>query len=738
MVSTRRDDKRAEAEFDPQALLEPLVRGRGAEEQELIKRAAAFAVDAHREQRRVSGEPYVQHAFAVADILCELHLDAETIAAALLHDVVEDTGVTSEQLREQFGAGVAALVDGVTKMELMREFPDTERGAERKRAWGDAESLRKMLLAMVEDVRVVLIKLADRLHNMRTLRHLPEERRRRIARETMDIFAPLANRLGIWQLKWELEDLSLRYLEPEEYKRIAKLLDERRVDRERYIEDVVARLRNELAAAGIHAEVSGRPKHIYSIWRKMKRKGVDFHDIFDVRAVRIFVDTLAECYGALGVVHSLWRHIPKEFDDYIATPKENQYQSLHTAVIGPEGQTLEAQIRTHAMHEHAELGVAAHWRYKEGAHFDAGFEQKIAWLRQLLEWKEEESSAGEFVDRFKAEVFEDRVYVFTPKGNVVDLPLGATPLDFAYLIHTDVGHRCRGAKVNGSIVPLTYELKTGDQVEVLTRKLASPSRDWMNPHLSYLKTSRARAKVRTWFKQQDHDKNVSGGRSIVDRELHRLGVSDLSLDKLAKRLRFDRVDDLLGAVGRGEVTTGQIASAAQEQVLPPPAFPTEPPGETRRHGRKGRQGEIRVQGVGNLLTTMARCCKPVPSDPIVGFITRGHGVTIHRRDCPNVLRLQDSARERLIEASWGSQGDAAYPVDVQVRAYDRQGLLRDITAVLSNEKVNVNSLNTRTDTRNHMANMELSLEVADAGQLSRVLAKIGQLSNVMEVARRRN
>ncbi|MEJ2344645.1 MAG: GTP diphosphokinase [Gammaproteobacteria bacterium] len=720
---------------DVDAWVETVASQRPDSERQVIGRAARLAVAAHGSQRRVSGEPYVQHVFAVAQILAALQLDHETIAAAILHDVVEDTDVTLEQVTEQFGPAVARLVDGVTKMSVMSEYP-APGGDDGRRQRSDAESLRKMLLAMVEDVRVVLIKLADRLHNMRTLKHLSETQRARIARETLDIFAPLANRLGIWQLKWELEDLSLRYLEPEAYQRIAKLLDERRVDRERYIDNVVRTLRAELEKAGIKAEVSGRPKHIYSIWKKMQRKEVAFDEIFDVRAVRIFVNTVAECYGALGIVHTLWRHIPREFDDYIATPKENQYQSLHTAVIGPGGRTLEVQIRTHEMHAHSELGVAAHWRYKEGGRYDAGFEQKIAWLRQLLEWKDEEDSAGEFVDRFKAEVFEDRVYVLTPAGNVVDLPKGATPLDFAYHIHTDVGHRCRGAKANGSMVQLTYELKTGDQVEILTARGGTPSRDWLNPHLGYLRTSRARAKVRAWFKQQDQEKNVAAGRAALDRELHRLGAGDVNLEKLAKRFRFPRVDEFLAAVGRGDVTSGQIAGAAQE-LLPAPAAPPAPIFHPRRRGARGAPGDVKVVGVGNLLTSIARCCKPVPNEPIVGYITRGHGVTIHRSDCPNALRLQQQARERLIEVSWGTQTESTYPVDIQVLAYDRQGLLRDVTAVFSNEKVNVLSLNTVTDRKDHMAHMRVTLELHDVSQLSRVLDKIGQLANVVEARRLR-
>ena len=502
--------------------LEHLSGGRNEEEMSLICRAISLAKQAHSNQTRASGEPYLTHAIAVSEIVSGLRLDAESLAAAILHDVVEDTDVTLEDVAEVCGSEVAHLVDGVTKMRVIGEYKQDVDSARKEKV--KAESLRKLLLAMAEDVRVVLIKLADRLHNMRTLKHLSEEKQRRIARETMDIYAPLANRLGIWQIKWELEDLAFRYLDPITYKQVAHFIDERRIDRQKYIDKVIAILEKELGSTGVRADIRGRAKHIYSIWKKMKRKGLTFHDLYDVRAVRVLVDSVADCYHVLGIVHSLWPHIPKEFDDYIATPKENLYQSIHTAVVGPEGKTLEVQIRTYDMDKHAELGVAAHWRYKEGGKQDKDFEEKIAWLRQLLEWKDEEADAGDFIDRFKSEVFQDRVYVLTPEGEVVDLAQGATPLDFAYHIHTEVGNRCRGAKVDGRIVPLIYELKSGEQVEILTTKHGSPSRDWLNPHLGYLKTSRARSKVRHWFSQQDQQQNLSDGRSILDKELHRLGV----------------------------------------------------------------------------------------------------------------------------------------------------------------------------------------------------------------------
>jgi GTP pyrophosphokinase len=716
-----------------EAWLQTIAPGRPEADIEYIRRACLFAANAHTGQLRVSGEPYFHHFLAAAATLAELRLDRETIAAAILHDVVEDTPVKLEEIEQEFGRRVATLVDGVTKMDVIQTFHgQTERSS---REHAQAESLRKMLLAMAEDVGVVLIKLADRLHNMRTLGSLPVEKQQRIARETMDIFAPLANRLGIWQIKWELEDLSFRYLEPEAYRRIAGMLAERRSDREQYIERFVQKLSDELKQAGIDAEISGRPKHIYGIWRKMQRKGKDFQQIFDVRAVRVQVASIRDCYAALGIVHTLFAHIPGEFDDYIATPKENNYRSIHTAVIGPEGKTVEVQIRTHDMHQQSELGVAAHWRYKEGAKQDAGFDRKINWLRQLLEWKDEVAEASDFVDQFKSEVFSERVYVFTPKGNIVDLPQGATPLDFAYDIHTEVGHRCRGAKVNGRIVPLTYALKTGEQVEVLTVKEGGPSRDWVSPHLGYLHTSKARSRVQQWFKQQNYDNSVAAGRAGLEREFHRLGFTDINHDKLSQRFGFSKVDDFLAAIGRGEVKSGQIMAAAQEMVEPKakaaPALI-----QARGPSQAGTPSGVTIQGVGNLLTRMGRCCNPLPGDEIVGFITRGQGITIHRRDCPNALRHHDENDERMIEVSWGAQSNKTYPVDVEIMAYERSGLLRDITGLLANEKINVIAVNTLSDSQQHTARMTLTLEIPDMDTLSRVLAQIDQLPNVTEVRRR--
>ena len=713
--------------------LQGLDHAHSPEQLNTIGQAARIAASAHEGQRRASGEPYVEHALAVATILEELQMDHEAIVAALLHDVVEDTSMTLDEIREQFGDVIAHLVDGVTKMDVIGDYGDvrTPKAKDSHRV----ENLRKMLLAMVEDVRVVLVKLADRLHNMRTLKALPRDKQIRIAKETLDIFAPLANRLGVWQLKWELEDLSLRYLEPEIYKDIASKLAERRVDRERYIKNFINELDAELESAGIKAEVFGRPKHIYSIRNKMRRKDIDFEHIFDVRAVRILTDSVQDCYAALGVVHTKWPHIAGEFDDYIATPKENNYRSIHTAVIGPEGNIVEVQIRTHEMHEHNELGVASHWRYKEGEKQDANLDHKIAWLRQLLEWKDEVSDANEFVDRVKAEVFEERVYVFTPNGQVVDLPMGATPIDFAYAIHTEVGHRCRGAKVNGRIVPLTYALQNGEQVEVLTVKKGGPSRDWLSPHLGYIKTPRARSRIQRWFRQENYEQNVTLGRQILEKELHRMALGDVNFEKLARKLKFNKAEDMFRLLAEGELKPVRAVNAAQELVTPA-SIQEKPLTPTRARRSEERRKDFKVLGVGNLLTNMASCCRPVPGDPIVGFITRGRGVTIHRQDCGNVLRHRTIAPERLVEVEWSIDGDDSYPVDILVTAYDRHGLLRDITAVLADAKINVDAVNLSTDKKEHLSHMTLTVEVNNIQKISQVLSKISQLSNVIEARRR--
>jgi len=697
------------------------------EGRDLVRRAYEFAAAAHQGQFRLSGKPYITHAVAVAGLLAELRMDAETLAAGLLHDVVEDCGVSVARLEEVFGPDVARMVDGVSKLEAVDRLG---RIGAAERDERELESLRKTFLAMAKDARVMLIKLADRLHNMRTLDALPPDRQQRLARETMEIYAPLANRLGIWRWKGELEDRAFRYLQPDLYYEIAKQLAARREEREREVEQYVAVLDHRLRLEGVQAKVSGRPKHIYSIYRKMQRKQIPLERVYDIRAVRVIVDTVPECYHVLGIVHSLWTPIPGEFDDYIATPKENMYQSLHTAVVGKDGKTLEVQIRTHYMHRIAEYGIAAHWRYKEGTRRDRQFEEQIAALRAQIEARDEAEDAGEFVDAVRSDLFEDRVYVFTPKGKVIDLPAGATPIDFAYYIHTEIGHRCRGAKVNGRWVPLDYVLRTGDQVEIVTAKRAAPSRDWLNPDLGYVRTARARAKIRQWFRRQDREQNIAIGRAILDRELKRLGLAGMAHEAVAALFGYDKVDDFLARVGFGDIHSRQIAARVveasrgeerTEQQIPPPS----PIPDRATAG-------IQVLGTGGLLTRLARCCNPIPGEEIVGYVTRGRGITVHRRDCPNVLNVREP--ERLIEVSWGTQA-RTFPVMVTVSAFDRAGLLHDISGVVSKEGINIASLNIAR--KRNLVTLYITLEVTDIGQLGRILARIDKVPNVIEARRHR-
>lgn len=698
----------------------------------LIERAYRKAETAHGGQFRQSGEPYFTHCVEVARILADMKLDAEAIAAALMHDVIEDTSVTADELRKEFGDKIAAMVGGVTKLDRLpiKESDRRSRNADR-----GLEYIRKVLLTIEDDVRVVLIKLADRLHNMRTLGYMEEDKQRRIAQETMDIFAPLANRLGIWQIKWELEDLSFRYLEPQAYKTIAAHLDERRGDRESYLNEVTRVLRQALLGYGINATITGRPKHIYSIYRKMQRKGLSFDQIYDVRAVRVIVDTPPQCYLVLGVVHNLWRPIPGEFDDYIAAPKDNFYRSLHTSVLDTNGKTLEIQIRTWEMHEEAEYGIAAHWRYKEGAQKDDSFERRLMYLRRLMEFGPEVEDAATFVDTMKTEVFQDRVYVFTPKGDIVDLPTGATPIDFAYHIHTEIGHRCRGAKVHGKLVNLNYTLKTGDQVEIMTSKRGGPSLDWLNPDLGYVKTARALSKVRVWFRKQDREKHIASGRTVLERELKRLGILDsMSFEAVAQLFGHDKLDDFLAAVGTGDINGTQIANRIleMEQRERQKSAPLEPKPASTVLSVNSADG-IDLMGMTGMLMALARCCNPVQGDPIVGYITRGRGVTIHRQDCSNIKAVTEP--ERMIAATWGSAAqDNRYPVPVEIVAYDREGLMRDISTVIADERVNISKV--QVATRQHLATLQVTLEIGNAQQLTRILNKIETIPNVIEARRR--
>jgi GTP pyrophosphokinase len=696
--------------------------------------ARAAAGDA----RNVDGEPLLARALGAAGILAAQRLDPDSLTAALLGGLPSLPDYDEHAVAARFGHDVAALVSGVARMDSVQAVAI---GADSQQRAVQAENLRKMLLAMVEDIRVVLIKLAERTQALRFLMNGDEERRRAASREVMDIYAPLANRLGLWQLKWELEDLSLRALEPAEYKRIARLIDERRQDRERYIGQVIALLRKELADVGLAADVSGRPKHIYSIFSKMRRKQIGIDALYDIRAVRILVDSVRDCYTALGVVHHLWTPLPGEFDDYIAKPKANNYRSLHTAVIGPEGKPLEVQIRTHDMHRHSEYGVAAHWRYKEGSgtadRRDAGFDDRIAWLRQILDWKDAVAETGEWLSAFRSSLFTESIYVLTPQGKVVDLPRGATPIDFAYAVHTSLGHRCRGARVDGQMVPLDHALRNGQQVEIIAAKQGGPSRDWLNPDLGYVQSHRARAKVRQWFKAQQHEQTVAQGRLMVERELARLGQTALKLEAVAAKAGFAKTDELFAAFARDEIHSKHVQSAIQAVAQPPTTTdvrPPEPEVVTRRSRASDSGHGILVVGVDRLLTGLARCCKPAPPDPIVGFVTRGKGITIHRAACANVARIRDREPERLIEAGWGAPREQLFPVDIVVEASDRQGLLRDISELLTREKINVTAVNTQT--RQHQARMAFTLEVETIGQLKRALQLARDIPGVFVAERR--
>jgi GTP pyrophosphokinase len=699
--------------------------------------AVEYAREHTGDAAMADGEPALDRALGTATILAGLKLDADSLRAAILLGLPVAGAFDADEMRGRFGEDVATLVAGVARMGGIRAAPDS---ADKEERAAQAENLRKMLLSMVEDIRVVLIKLAERTQALRFLMNGDAMQRASVAREVMDVYAPLANRLGLWQLKWELEDLSLRALEPNEYKRIARLIDERRADRERYIREVVSLLDRELAAVGLAAEVSGRPKHIYSIFSKMRRKQIGIDALYDIRAVRILVDTVRDCYTALGIVHHLWAPLPGEFDDYIAKPKSNNYRSLHTAVIGPEGKPLEVQIRTHDMHRHSEYGVAAHWRYKEAgakAERDSGFDDKIAWLRQILDWKDAVADTGEWLSAFRSSLFTDSIYVLTPQGKVVDLPRGATPIDFAYAVHTSLGHRCRGARVDGQMVPLDFALRNGQQVEIIAAKQGGPSRDWLNPDLGYVQSHRARAKVRQWFKAQQLEETVAQGRGMVERELARRGQTALKLEAVAAKAGFAKPEDLFAAFARDEIHSKQVQAAIDAVAQPAAVEPAPaPPPEvvTRRSRATGGGHGILVVGVDRLLTGLARCCKPAPPDPIVGFVTRGKGITIHRASCVNVERIRDREPERLIDADWGAARDQLFPVDIVVEASDRQGLLRDLSELLTREKINVTAVNTQT--RQHQARMAFTLEVESIGQLKRALQLARDIPGVFSANRR--
>lgn len=690
----------------------------------LIKTAYEFAARAHEGQVRKTGEPYLEHPLNTAMSLVDFHLDADTIAAALLHDVTEDCGVPLEEIEAGFGSQVAKLVDGVTKLNKLSRRSRTED----TKPTAQAENLRKMLLATAEDLRVVIIKLSDRLHNMRTLGALPPEKRRAIAQETLEIYAPLAHRLGVAEVKWQLEDLAFRYLEPRSYHRIARLLAGKRAEREAFIAEVSQKLCQELDEAGIKAKVSGRPKHIYSIYRKMGKydaQGKEFSDIHDLSALRVLVDTVSDCYKALGAVHNSWRPVPEEFDDFIANPKSNGYQALHTTVMCQGTTPLEIQIRTHNMHRVNEFGVAAHWLYKEGK-VGKHATDDTAWLRQFDDWREE-LEGEDFLESIKTDVLMERVFVYTPKGEIKELPKGATPLDFAFRVHTDLGYRCIGAKVNGRLEPLNYILKNGDAVEIMASKGdRGPSLDWLNPEAGYVKTSHARSKVRQWFRKQERSQCIETGRQIWDKELKKVFAGPVSVEEVARVLGYGDADDLFAALGSGSVSASQVALKLSGDLEP------ESGGAAILPPRKVRPVSINVLGVGDLLTRLANCCHPLPGDKIVGYITHGRGITVHRGDCLNIINEDD--RERLIKVEWGEVAQV-YPVMIQVDAWDRVGLVRDISAIIAEERVNVTELSSVSHLDDSVS-LHITLEVKNGVQLSKIMSRIYTIWNVVSVMRK--
>ncbi len=701
----------------------------------LIEKAYHFAEECHNGQKRMSGGPYIEHPLQTALFLAELHLDATTIAAALLHDVIEDCNITYDDLKVRFGEDVAKLVDSVTKLTRMdlalMDKDDPQQASAFQEDRLHAESLRKMLVAMAEDVRVVLIKLADRLHNMRTLGALALHRRQAIAQETLDIYSPLAHRLGIWDIKWRLEDMAFRHLEEDKYREISKMLSIKREERESYISRVAEILKKELDSVSLDAQVVGRPKHIYSIYQKIQKyaiQGKELGEIYDLYALRVLVKTKGDCYNALGVVHDLWHPMPGQFDDYIANPKDTLYQSLHTTVMCEGGAPLEVQIRTYDMHQTSEYGVAAHWRYKEGGAGDIRFEDKMTWLRQLLEWQREVNGTEEFLESVKTDLFRDQVFVYTPKGDIIELPSGATPIDFAYKIHTELGHRCIGGKVNGRLVSLDSPLNNGDTVEILTTKVArGPSLDWLNPNLGYVRSASAREKIRQWFRKQERQVNIQRGRELLRKELKRLNVS-VDESEVARMFRYDTPEDFLATFGSGGITENQVVSRLTAQQEKPqegqkPTLPLSRP-----------TSGVQVLGVGDLLIQMARCCNPLPGEEIIGYITRSRGVTVHKASCPNVIN--EDEQDRLVTVEWG-QTKQLYPIRLTVQAWDRVGLLRDITTQVSEEGVNIASAVT-TENPDGTSTTSLTLHTTGVAQLGRLFSKLERVRGVINASRSSN
>lgn len=741
MVKVRDEHISSDGQVDIETWIDSISSQVEISEPDLLRRACDLAqqleseaINNHKEWNADISS--LQIGMEMSQVLAELKMDQLSIVAAILYRPVREGRLALMKVEDLFGEEIAKLIDGVLKMAAITQAQSATRLKVLGQTEAQVDHMRKMLVAMIDDVRVALIKLAERTSVIRAVKNAPDNRRLKVAREVFDIYAPLAHRLGIGHIKWELEDLSFRYLEPDAYKKIAKLLDEKRLDRQEYIGSVVGTLQNAIESSGIECDIQGRAKHIYSIWRKMKRKNIDFSQVYDIRAVRILVPEVKDCYAALGIVHTFWKHIPNEFDDYIANAKENGYRSLHTAVIGPEGKVLEIQIRTSDMHEDAELGVCAHWLYK-GTDVNAkdnGYEEKISWLRQVLEWHDELGDLNELIGNLRQDVTPDRIYVFTPDGHVVDLQPNSTPVDFAYRVHTEIGHRCRGAKVNGRIVPLTYPVKTGDQIEILTSRDAKPRRDWLNPDNNFVRTSRARAKVAAWFKSQARDQNIIDGKHIIDREIKRMGFTNIDLHQISADLNFNALEDLYAALGSGSVRIPQVINHAQKQFEPEeqfddqlsllPVIPLKPVDGS----------DVYIHGVGKLMSTLAPCCHPLPGDGILGYITQGRGVSIHKSDCHNLLNLKQSQSNRITQVSWGQAPEKLYPVELIIKAYDRRGLLKDITMALSNDDVNIVAMNTLSQ-EDGTADFVVTVEIDSLQHLGVILNKLQQLPNVMDVRR---
>jgi GTP pyrophosphokinase len=732
MVTVRKEHpQRDDGSVDIDRWLANLPVGEEVDKQRL-RQACELSYSA--EHKPLKTDHYTGNSFRIglemAEILVDLHLDQQSLVAAILYRAVREELLPLGVVRRHFGDATVHMIEGVLRMAAMSQIVSSDAPV-LGQAEAQKDNLRKMLVALVDDVRVALIKLAERTCAIRAVKNNPTKRYR-VAREVHDVYAPLAHRLGIGHIKWELEDLSFRYLHSNAYKKIAKLLDEKRLSRQGYIEQVISTLNAALLKNGVEAELTGRAKHIYSIWRKMQRKAIGFSQVYDIRAVRILVPDIKDCYAALGVVHGSWRNIPNEFDDYIANPKDNGYRSLHTAVIGPEGQVIEVQIRTFVMHSESEFGVCAHWRYKGSDNLGGNsYEDKIAWLRQVLDWHEESDvGSHDMVEHFSH--VQDRIYAYTPKGHVVNLAQGSTPLDFAYHIHTDVGHRCRGSKVNGRIVPLTYPLTTGEQVEILTGKENAPRRDWLQKNLGFLNSNRARSKVQHWFKQQAREDNVAAGRSLVEKLAKRLALNSLDYKAVSKYFGYQALEDMYAAVGAGDITTSQIVIAVQH-LFEEKSEPVVATVVTKKE--KLSNDGVMVRGVGNLLTNYAGCCKPLPGDLIVGYVTIGRGVSIHRQDCAKALQLQSVEPDRIIEVSWGSSPETTYPVDIEIKAYDRSGLLRDISTLLVNARIDVIEVITKSDKVENTAIMKLTVEITGLESLGNLLAKINRLPNILSAQR---